>query len=443
MGRTALGQFMKRAITFLALSLALPVGADWELNMPAGVTDMSQDIYDLHMIIFYICCVIGIAVFGAMIYSIVKHRKSVHPEPATFSHSTKAEIAWTTVPIIILVVMAFPAAKVLVDLEDSSESDLSVQVTGYQWNWHYEYPEEEIAFFSKLDEASNIARQVDSGVDVSQIPHYLRNVDKPMVVPVGKKVRILLTANDVIHAWWVPELGGKKDAVPGFVNTMWFKANEVGTYRGQCAELCGRDHGFMPIVVKVVSESDFNTWVANQTAGVNPSAMVSQPLLVSTSTAQAETAAPATAPESTATSADEDVPTAATEVVAITASAKTTADGKPAAAVTASQNNHDKASLMTLGEEVYQVRCSACHQVDGAGMPPAFPTLIGSELVTGPAEGHIDNVLNGKPGTAMVAFGAMLSDEEIAAVVTYERNALGNNVGDVVMPADVAALRNK
>ena len=245
--------------------LAAPAWAAWELNMPRGVTDNSQVIYDLHMIIFYVCVAIGVVVFGLMIYSLIKHRKSVHPEPATFTHSAKAEIGWTTVPTLILIVMAYPATKALIQLEDSSSPDMTVQITGYQWNWHYEYPEEGISFFSRLSQDANVARQVGSGVDVTTIPNYLRDVDRRMVVPVDKKVRVLLTANDVIHAWWVPELGGKKDAIPGFVNSMWFEAKEIGTYRGQCAELCGRDHGFMPIVVDVVSQEDYDAWVKEQT----------------------------------------------------------------------------------------------------------------------------------------------------------------------------------
>ncbi|MEM7083399.1 MAG: cytochrome c oxidase subunit II [Pseudomonadota bacterium] len=281
---TLFGRGVQRTLVILAAALAWPAQADWDLNFQRSVTDVGQDIYDLHMLIFYICCAIGVVVFGAMIYSIIRHRKSVHPEPATFSHSTVAEIGWTTVPIIILVAMAFPAAKVLVELEDNSNADLTVEVTGYQWNWHYKYPKDGVAFFSKLDDASSMARRAANNIDVNTVENYLLDVDRPMVVPVGKKVVLKLTANDVIHAWWVPQLGGKKDAIPGFINTMWFKANEIGTYRGQCSELCGRDHGFMPIVVEVVSEADYASWVqANTTdadtrvAAVAPAGAVEAP----------------------------------------------------------------------------------------------------------------------------------------------------------------------
>lgn len=225
-----------RALAGLAAGLGFsnPAMADWELNMPRGVTPLSAEMYDLHMLIFWICVIIAVLVFGAMIYSIVKFRRSTGAEAESWYHSTKAEIIWTVIPILILVGMAVPAAESLVRIEDTRASDISIKVTGYQWKWHYEYLDEGIEFFSSLDAASNEARQLDSGIDPSTIPNYLREVDNRVVVPVGKKVRILLTANDVIHAWWVPELGGKRDAIPGFVNEMWFRADEVGTYRGRC-----------------------------------------------------------------------------------------------------------------------------------------------------------------------------------------------------------------
>lgn len=244
--------------------------ADWQLNMSRGVTAITNEVFELHMLIFWICVVIGVIVFGAMIYSIMFHRASNHPKPATFSHSTTAEIVWTGIPILILVAMAFPAAKTLVAIEDAGSPDMTVKVTGYQWKWHYEYLEEGVDFFSSLASESNMARQLGSGVDPATVDNYLLDVDNPLVVPVDTKVRILLTANDVIHAWWVPELSGKRDAIPGFVNQLWFKADKVGTYRGQCAELCGYDHGFMPIVVIVKDESDYLAWLTEQ--GVENSA---------------------------------------------------------------------------------------------------------------------------------------------------------------------------
>lgn len=240
--------------------------AAWELNMPVGVTELSRRIHALHMLIFWICVLIAAAVFGAMIYSIVKFRRSQGAVPATFDHSTRAEIVWTIIPIAILIGMAIPAAATLVRIEDTRDSDLSIKVTGYQWRWHYEYLDRNVAFFSTIARDSDAARQLDSGADPRSIPNYLLEVDHPLVVPVGAKVRVLLTAGDVIHAWWVPAFGMKKDAIPGFVNELWFRADQIGIYRGQCAELCGRDHAFMPVVVDVRSQEDYDSWLQSQQA---------------------------------------------------------------------------------------------------------------------------------------------------------------------------------
>lgn len=254
-----------RAVTAVLTGLlAAPAQAAWELNMPVGVTEISRDVYNLHMLIFWICVLIGVGVFGAMIYSIYAHRKSRGAKAAQFHESTTVEIVWTILPFLILIGMAIPAAGTLLKMENSRNSDLTVKITGYQWLWQYEYPDQGISFFSRLDELSNQARQLNSGIDPNSVEHYLRNVDNPLVVPVGKKVRLLLTSQDVIHAWWVPELGGKKDAIPGYINEMWFRADKTGVYRGQCAELCGRGHGFMPIVVRVVSQDEFDAWVKRQ-----------------------------------------------------------------------------------------------------------------------------------------------------------------------------------
>jgi cytochrome c oxidase subunit II len=238
--------------------------AAWELNMPVGVSELSRDIYGLHMLIFWICVIIAVIVFGAMIYSIVKFRHSQGAVPAKFTHSTQVEVIWTVIPVMILVGMAIPAAATLVKIEDTRDAQLSIKVTGYQWKWQYEYLDQGVSFFSTLAAASNVARQLDSGVDPDSVPNYLLEVDNPLVVPVGTKVRVLLTASDVIHAWWVPAFGMKKDAVPGFINEMWFRADTVGTYRGQCAELCGRDHAFMPVVVEVKSQQDYDSWLKQQ-----------------------------------------------------------------------------------------------------------------------------------------------------------------------------------
>jgi cytochrome c oxidase subunit II len=233
------------------------------INLPRGVTTLSSEIYDLHMLIFWICVVIAVVVFGAMIISIILHRKSRGVEPATWHHNTTAEIIWTAIPFMILIGMAIPSARALIDLEDYREYDMSIQVTGYQWFWHYEYRGEDVEFYSRLERDSNRARQLRAhrDIDPRDVDNYLLEVDNRVVVPINKKVLLLLTANDVIHAWWVPELGGKKDAIPGFVNEMWFEVTEPGVYRGQCAELCGRDHGFMPIVVEAVEQDEYEAWL--------------------------------------------------------------------------------------------------------------------------------------------------------------------------------------
>ena len=235
--------------------------ADWALNMPEGVTDLSAETYRLHMMVFWWCVAIAVVTFGAMIYSLLKHRKSLGVTPARFSHSMKAEVAWTIIPIIILLVMAVPAAETLIKLEDTRDPDLTVIATGYQWKWHYRYQDEDVEFFSSLDRQSADARRVGSGVDPYTVDNYLLEVDNRRVVPKGKKVRVLLTSNDVLHAWWVPELAIKKDAIPGYINETWFRANETGVFRGQCAELCGMDHGFMPVVVEVVEPEEYQAWL--------------------------------------------------------------------------------------------------------------------------------------------------------------------------------------
>jgi cytochrome c oxidase subunit 2 len=380
--------------------------ADWEVNMPRGVTEISEEIYGLHMLIFGVCVAIAVIVFGAMIYSIFAHRKSLGVKPATFSHSTKAEIIWTVIPILILVGMAVPAAETMVRLEDSRNSDLTVKVTGYQWKWRYDYIDQGFGFFSSLAESSDLARQLGSGIDPKTVENYLLDVDNPLVVPVNAKVRVLITAADVIHAWWVPELGGKKDAVPGFVNEMWFQAREPGVYRGQCAELCGRDHGFMPIVVNVLPRDEYDAWLSDQTAGLEfeRAAMTAE-----------------TAPSTMAVAA-----------------------APPPAASSGAGGDFVDWSMTTAmaeGETLYKTHCGACHQPDGAGMPPAFPALAGSPVATGDVVEHISVGLNGRPGTAMAGFGAMLDDEQLAAIITYQRNAWGNDTGDLVSPADIAAAR--
>jgi len=265
---------IKHALAVAAgLLLAGPALAAWDLNLKPGITELSQEAYRLHMLILWWCIGIAVVVFGAMIVSIVKFRKSAGAQPDTsLTHSTTVEVIWTVIPIVILVVMAIPAARALIKIEDTRNSQISIKITGFQWKWQYEYLEEKVSFYSTLDAASNETRMKGSGKNPADVPDYLLNVDNPMVVPVGKKVRLLVTAGDVIHAWWVPALGVKKDAIPGFVNEMWFEAKEVGTFRGQCVELCGRDHGFMPVVVEVKSEADYQAWLEAQKAKSAPPA---------------------------------------------------------------------------------------------------------------------------------------------------------------------------
>ncbi len=268
-------KMVKRAFaagTALLLGTSPAMAAWSDLNLRVGVTELSREIYDLHMLILWICVAIAAAVFGVMIYSIATFRKSKGAVPATFDHNTKAEVIWTVIPVIILVGMAVPAAKTLVKIDDMRDSELIIKVTGYQWKWQYEYVDQGVSFFSTLARSSDEARQLDSGIDPSSVEHYLLEVDNPLVVPQGKKVRVLITANDVIHSWWVPDFGMKRDAIPGFINEMWFRADEPGVYRGQCAELCGRDHGFMPVVVVVKPQDEYEAWLAEQKAARQASA---------------------------------------------------------------------------------------------------------------------------------------------------------------------------
>ena len=381
-------------VAVMSLFSLAALAAASDINMPVGVTPISKEVYGLHMLIFYICCLIGAAVFAVMFYSMFKHRKSKGAKAADFHESTTVEIIWTAVPLFILIAMAIPAAKTLIAMEDTSNADVTVKITGYQWKWQYEYLDSGISFFSSLDAEHNAARQVGSGVDVTKIDNYLKEVDNPLVLPVGKKVRFLHTSSDVIHSWWVPDLAVKKDAIPGFINENWAFIEKAGTYRGKCTELCGRDHGFMPVVVEAVSEEEYNDWVAANAP-------------VKETVADAGAVATATA---TAASADDD--------------REWTMD-----------------ELMAQGETVYNQACAACHQVNGAGIPGAFPAIAGSAIATGDVDAHINIVYAGKAGTAMAAFAAQLNNADMAAVLTYQRNAFGNTVGDTVQPADIKALR--
>jgi cytochrome c oxidase subunit 2 len=410
--------------------------AEFGLNMTQGVTDTSRQVYDLHMLILWVCVAIGVVVFGAMIYSMIYHRKSQGAVAAQFHESVTAELAWTIIPFVILIAMAIPATKVLIDMHDASEADMSIKVTGYQWKWRYEYIGEDVDFYSSLDAESNAARKVGSDIDPSSVQDYLLNVDNALVIPAGKKVRFLLTASDVIHAWWVPAFGWKKDAVPGFINEAWVKVDEPGVYRGQCAELCGRDHGFMPIVVEVKSQEDYAVWLAEQ-KGTTVAAEEVKEAVTEAKAAVAE------AVEATETAITAVVKAADTAVEEVVKAADTAVAGVVATAEAAVTEVVDTATaaVQVSGADVYNAQCAACHQATGSGVPGVFPALTGSPITTGPADAHIDMVMNGKAGTAMAGFKDRLSDAEIAAVITYERNSLGNSVGDEVLPSAIAALR--
>lgn len=352
--------------------------AAWEFNFQAPATKAAQTVIDLHNMMMIVIVIIFVAVFAVMFYSVFKHRKSRGHQAAQFHDNTLVEIAWTVVPLLILVAMAWPATKALLNMRDTSQADITIKATGYQWKWGYDYLKGEgegIRFMSLM---ATPAEQIRGST--AKGGNYLLEVDRHLVVPVGKKIRMLTTASDVIHSWWVPALAVKQDAIPGYVRDTWFKAEKEGIYRGQCAELCGKDHAFMPIVVEVVSVEKYSKWVGEQK-------------------------------QLMAAAADE--------------------AGK----------TYSMDELMSRGEKVYAANCVACHQANGKGLPPAFPALDGSKMVKGPIKTHIDIVLNGKANTAMAAYGGQLGDGDIAAVVTYERNAWGNKAGDVVQPADIKAAR--
>jgi len=347
--------------------------AQWEWNLQPPVTPIAQQMFDLHSYIFWICVVIFVLVFGVMFYSIYKHRKSVGHQAAQFHENTTVEIVWTVIPFLILVFMAWPATKTILAMRDTSGSDITIKVTGYQWKWGYDYLQEGFGIYSNL--ATPLA-QIENREPKGQ--NYLLEVDQPLVVPVNTKVRVLITANDVLHAWWVPAFGVKQDAIPGFVRDTWFRAEKIGTYRGQCAELCGKDHGFMPIVVEVKSKEDYAKWLGEQKQ-------------------------------------------------------------KMAAAADDPNKAWTEAELMAKGATVYAANCVACHQANGKGVAGAFPALDGSKIVVGAPQDPIHLVLNGKPGTAMPPW-KQLSDVDIAAVITYTRNSWGNKAGEV-LPAAVKAAR--
>ena len=366
-------RFPPAALALSALStgaLADP-SSRWQTNLSPGVTEVGQEVFDLHMLVVWICVAISVAVFGVLLYVLINHRKSSGRTPATFHESTLVELLWTIVPAIILVAIAIPATSTLIKIYDSSESDVDILVTGYQWKWKYEYLSKDGGeTFSYMSILSTPPEQI--GNTANKTDNYLLEVDEPVVVPVNKKVRFLVTSADVIHSWWVPALSVKKDAVPGYINDAWTIPQKEGIYRGQCAELCGKDHGFMPIVVKVVSEKEYEEWVASKLSSSK---------------------------------------------------------------VDLSERSLDE--LMASGEALYNKNCSGCHMVNGEGMNPIFPALKGSSIALGDVNAHIDVVVNGKPGTAMSGYGAQLKSDELAAIITFERNAWGNNTGDAVQASDI------
>jgi cytochrome c oxidase subunit 2 len=344
----------------------------WQYNMTEGVTPVSRDVYGLHMDIFWWCVGIGVVVFGVMFYTMIVHRKENGAKAANFHESTLLEILWTVVPFVILIVMAVPATKSLIKIYDHKQGDMDILITGYQWKWKYDYINSDVSFFSNLSTPQDqIYNKAEKGVN------YLLEVDEPVVIPIHKKVRFLITANDVIHSWWVPDLAVKRDAIPGYINESWAYVEEPGIYRGQCAELCGKDHGFMPIVVKALPQEEYDAWLAEK---------------------QAETIKLRELTNKTFTF-DE---------------------------------------LYAKGETVYNNVCAACHQVNGQGVPPVFPAIAGSKIATGSMDGHLDMVVNGsKKNPAMRAFGGELSEVDLAAVITYQRNNWDNNMGDSLQPIDV------
>jgi cytochrome c oxidase subunit 2 len=371
----------------LSALMASPVFAEttakieqYQLNLPKGVTDISAEVYDLHMLMFIICVVIGAGVFIAMFVSMYFHRKSRGAKPANFHENVKVEIAWTVIPFVILIVMAVPAMNLLIDMEDASEPDVTVLVTGSQWKWHYKYMDNDVEYFSKMaTQQEQISGKLDKGVN------YLLEVDRPLVIPTGQKVRFLITSDDVIHAWWVPDFAVKQDANPGFINDAWAKVNEPGIYRGQCAELCGKDHGFMPIVVIAKEPAEYNAWISEQEAIQLKAKEEEQRLLAMNMTME---------------------------------------------------------ESMVLGEKVYNANCAACHMPNGEGLPGVFPALKDSQIALEDQPKHIDVLINGVTGTAMQAYSNQLTMSEIAAVVTYERNAWGNNTGDLVQAKDINSAIN-
>lgn len=367
----------------LTLSLAMLSGvsvASYDINIPPPKTIIAQQIYDLHLYILIVCAVIFVVVFGWMFLALLKHRKSVGHKAEQFHENTTVEVIWTVIPFLILVAMAIPATRTVLEMKDASNADMTIKVTAYQWKWEYDYLQDGIRFFSNLKTPRDQIGSPDAPATASKNPDYLLEVDNPMVVPAGKKVRLLVTSNDVIHGWYVPQLGVNQYGIPGFIKDTWINVDKPGVYKGQCSQICGKEHAYMPITVVAMNEADYKAWTDEQ---------------------KKKMAALAEDPNKVWTLDD----------------------------------------LKVKGRQVYAANCQACHQAGGQGVPGAFPALNGSKVATGPKADHIATVMNGKSGTAMAAFGKQLSDTEIAAVVTYTRNAWDNKTGEMVQPAEIKTAR--
>ena len=382
---TSANSFATRAVMVLAAVIGagfsgLALALEWNLQ-PAG-SKLAADIHWLHEAVMVVCTLIFVGVFGFMFWACYAHRKSRGHKAAQFHENTTVEILWTVIPAVILVGIAWPTTRVLVAQKDTSSPDLTIKVTGYQWKWGYDYVKGEGEGISFISTLSTPRDQIENKAPKGE--NYLLEVDNELIVPIGRKIRILTTAADVIHSWWVPAFGAKQDAIPGFIRDLWFKAEQTGTFRSQCVELCGKEHGFMPIVVKVVSQDEYSKWVGGQMKLI-------------------------------------------------------------AAAADDPSRQYTLDELKKRGEQVYAKNCVVCHQATGKGTPPAFPPLDGSKMVLGPKDAQIATVLNGvlKNGTptAMAAFGKQLNDTELAAVVTFTRNNWGNKTGESIQPAEVKALR--
>jgi len=370
---------LKSGLTFLVLWGLPHVSLAAELDMRPGVTEMSVRIQQIHHMGLWVCVVVGVIVFGVMFYSMFAHRRSRNSTPAGFSDNTLVEFIWTLVPVLILIGMAIPATTALRDIEDNDNSDMTVLITASQWKWHYEYLGTDISYYSNIATPDEQIENLEPKGE-----HYLLDVDNPLVLPTNKKIRFLITADDVIHSWWVPDIAVKQDAIPGFINEAWAQIPVSGIFRGQCAELCGIGHAYMPIVADVRPEDEFDAWIEEQ---------------------------------------------------------RLAASLAGEAAVAARAKTWSMQELMTIGEEVFVKHCATCHERDGLGQGSKYPALAGSAIATGPIEEHLSRVMDGKTDTEMQAWAPQLSDLDIAAVITFERNRWANDTGDVVQPITIYEAR--